>query len=407
MLAEEAALLDLEETDLVALSACESGLGLALDGEGVFGLRRAFVEAGAHNLLVSLWSVSDEATRILMERFYHHYFEGHDAVTALTLAQREFLARDHTNDLFSVLWAPFIASTTVLGKPQGNSQPTRQQQAETTPHNMDTSEQHAASSKQNNGQSTLAASNELFRLDPGKSEAGQLREKIAQDYGQSPEAAAKANPWTNSLGMVFVPVPTTKVLFCIWETRVQDYQAFLNSSGKTRRGTPADKGSNHPVLACWEEAQEFCQWLSKKEGFQYRLPTDAEWSAAVGLGYESGSTPAEKDMKIEGEYPWGNQWPPPRTAGNYGSRRIADHNGTAPVGSFDANQYGLFDMGGNVWEWCEDWFDNNQKFRVLRGASWGCNEPGLLLSSCRKYYTPSVRNDDFGFRVVLSRRESK
>ena len=147
----------------------------------------------------------------------------------------------------------------------------------------------------------------------------------------------------------------------------------------------------------------------------YRLPTDAEWSAAVGLQEDSGGTPKSKDMKIKGVYPWGSSWPPPSGAGNYADRTaksrfsdltpIEDYEDgfatTSSVGSFKANEFGLFDMGGNVWQWCEDWFNGEQKSRVWRGASWCDYNPDLLLSSRRLSDTPDDRNIYGGFRCVL------
>jgi formylglycine-generating enzyme required for sulfatase activity len=72
------------------------------------------------------------------------------------------------------------------------------------------------------------------------------------------------------------------------------------------------------------------------------------------------------------------------------------------VGSFKPNRCGLYDLGGNVWEWCEDWYDSEQKYRVLRGASWpDVFVPRNLLSSCRNDFTPDGRYVNYGFRVVL------
>ena len=89
------------------------------------------------------------------------------------------------------------------------------------------------------------------------------------------------------------------------------------------------QANTHPVVnVSWEDANAFCAWLTKKElaegkitaSQRYRLPTDAEWSVAVGLGRETGSSPEEKDAGVKDVYPWGNQWPPPKAAGNYDER---------------------------------------------------------------------------------------
>lgn len=80
---------------------------------------------------------------------------------------------------------------------------------------------------------------------------------------------------------------------------------------------------------------------------------------------------------------------------------------TSPVGSFRANRYGLYDMGGNVWQWCEDWYDTRQSSRVLRGGSWISRGPDALLSSNRYNYTPGDRDDFIGFRVVLADGSSR
>lgn len=244
-------------------------------------------------------------------------------------------------------------------------------------------------------------------------------------------AADATGTVTNSLGMRFVPVKGTEALFSVWETRVKDYAAYaaanegVNSAWKnpTYNQQAVTPDETCPVVnVCWEDANAFCEWLTRKEraegrlgpGQSYRLPTDAEWSVAVGLGPEHGNTPEEKDAKIKDLYPWGRQWPPPQGAGNYadatlktkfrGSRVIDGYRDgyatTAPVGSFDANQFGLFDMGGNVWEWCEDLYKSGSD-RVLRGGSWLHHDPDYLLSS-RRLDGGTGGQGLMGFRCVLA-----
>jgi len=248
----------------------------------------------------------------------------------------------------------------------------------------------------------------------------------------NPLRASKEQPFENSLGMKFVPVPGTEVLFCIHETRYRDYATYaaevegLNGSWRSQEAdgfTPTDRPEDHPVWRVnWEDAQAFCAWLSEKEGRTYRLPTDREWSVAVGLGRlerpRSGDTPESLSGKVADEFPWGKGWPPPEGAGNYSdaSRQAKAPRDdakyveggyddgfptTAPVMSFAANEYGLFDLGGNVWEWCEDWFNAANEHRVLRGASWNDYERSRLLSSCRLRLPPEIRYSSRGFRVVV------
>jgi hypothetical protein len=283
--------------------------------------------------------------------------------------------------------------------------------------------------------------------------AGEIRiaNPLAQD--QVPTALGKATkeqPWQNSLGMKFVTVPGTQVLFCIWDTRVQDYLAFVDATGNDTTGgmwslgqdgwkqlgatwkEPGfSQGTTHPVVGVsWDDATAFCAWLTMRErrsgvlpaGASYRLPTDQEWSVAVGLSSEPGTTPEEKNSKVR-LFPWGTMWPPPPGAGNYcgleakigneptGLIVIEDYNDgyprTSAVGSFPANKYGLYDMAGNVWQYCEDWFNPEKAFRVLRGASWYDSNPARILSSFRRLHTPDRRGADAGFRCVLAWDSSK
>jgi len=205
----------------------------------------------------------------------------------------------------------------------------------------------------------------------------------------TPKSATKKALFVNTLGMKFVPVEITggptngkRVLFSIWDTRIQDYAEYAKAKGITPKKPSFKQDPTHPVVTVsWDDAKGFCEWLTASDRVagkisgrdEYRLPSDHEWSCAVGIGHreKAEESPSSKDGKIEKVYPWGTDWPPPKGAGNYGpSLKVDEFKYTSPVGSFPVNENGLYDMGGNVWQWCEDSYDANRDCRVLRGASW-------------------------------------
>jgi hypothetical protein len=254
--------------------------------------------------------------------------------------------------------------------------------------------------------------------------------------------ATKDAPFTNTLGMKFVPVPITggptdkqRVLFSVWETRVQDYELFVKETKHEWSKVGFNQGATHPaVFMSCVDAQAFCQWLTDRErkagklgvNEAYRLPSDHEWSCAVGIGdkEDAAKLSSEKHGKISDVFPWGSVWPPPKGAGNYAGEEVRpffedakrpwiwfkdvltgyrdDFVETSPVGSFAADRLGLFDMGGNVWEFCPDWCDKEHKAPALRGGSWGNRDRERLLSSARPFAPNSgSRSDSHGFRCVL------
>ena len=265
--------------------------------------------------------------------------------------------------------------------------------------------------------------------------------------GPPPPPRAADGSFTNTLGMKFVPVPGTTVSFCIHETRSKDFAAFIadKNRGYAMTGSDADdwrtyeyekvpvgrgaseraEDSIHPVAnVSWLDAVAFCEWLSKKEGKTYRLPTDREWSVAVGIPQEPAGSPKDLDAKLGDVYPWGGKFVASAISGNYADTamkaKFPDFSAiegyrdgfatTAPVMSFAANQHGLYDMGGNLWEWVEGCYDGTDlqgknktltSPRALRGGSWLYGGPAFLLSSDRYDYFPGRRNGGFGFRVVV------
>ena len=273
-------------------------------------------------------------------------------------------------------------------------------------------------------------------------ETGTVRAVLPPSRAPRPDA-----PWENSLGMRFLPLDGA-VQMSQWKTRVRDFEAFVAATGYDATGgmsslrggadTPAGatwrepgfaQTPDHPAVGVsWKDAYAFCDWLTQRghesgdldEEQFYRLPTDLEWSRAVGLPAEPGNTPQTRSSQIRNVYPWGTQWPPPSGAGNYAGAELRAAGGdwpanlptlpdgfadgfarTSPVGSFAANPLGFFDLGGNAWEWCEDRFAPGGEARVLRGGSWGNVRADLLLSSKRIDAFPDARSDLYGFRVVL------
>ena len=183
------------------------------------------------------------------------------------------------------------------------------------------------------------------------------------------------------------------------EVTFEQYDLFCDA---TNREKPRDEGwgrGNRPVInVSWEDASAFAEWMG------CRLPTEAEWEYAARGGtttpFYTGNDLTTLQANYDGNYPYCN------------NLKGVFHNKTLPVGSFPANALGLFDMHGNVWEWCSDWYGDystsgqtNPKgpssgsYRVARGGSWN-TDAYHCRSACRDYHLPEGRNYDIGFRLV-------
>ncbi len=270
--------------------------------------------------------------------------------------------------------------------------------------------------------------------------------RAANDSDDVPARDTLTSPvtrWTNSLGMAFISIPGLRVDFCVWETRVRDFQAFEAETGhqtdvaqfsiargrrvayrsRTWSEAATNSGPDHPVRAIsWEDANAFCDWLTQKEqaagvlrpGEHYRLPRDAEWSWAAGLTNEVGRNPFERERSVAGtnRFYWGSDWPPPAGAGNFSggesimTMHVENYRDpfprTAPVGSFPPEAHGLFDMAGNVSEFCADELkdDDGTVQHVARGANWESHAPATLQIASRIYFDAHEATVHTGFRVV-------
>jgi formylglycine-generating enzyme required for sulfatase activity len=201
-----------------------------------------------------------------------------------------------------------------------------------------------------------------------------------------------------------------------WGFEVPD--KFLGPTPKyTWQSTGWDLTDEHPVVnVTWSDSKSFCEWLGRKEKKTYRLPTEAEWEyacrAKTKTAYSSGDDPeslAEVANVADGtllmKFP-GRTIP-----------AIAAKDGyvfTAPVGKFRSNAFGLFDMHGNVWEWCEDWYAADYyknspgsdptgpatgSSRVFRGGGW-YSPPGSCRAAARFWNEPTLRRFYLGFRLL-------
>jgi formylglycine-generating enzyme required for sulfatase activity len=265
-----------------------------------------------------------------------------------------------------------------------------------------------------------------------------LAEKDAKEKNQK-----KIKVWTEPLtGMEFVWIPKgcfmmgspetemnrgrveTQHEVCVdsfwmgrYEVTVKQYSIFISKTQYKGNGENAwscdglakpnfSQEENHPV-ACisWHDAKAFGDWLSNttKAKHQFRLPTESQWEYACRAGTQTpfyfGENINPDIVNYNGNYPYGT------------AKKGLYRKKTTPVGSFPANAFGLFDMHGNVWEWCQDWYGSypttpvtnpggasSGSTRVKRGGTW-YNGAQYCRSAERSYYSPGYRSHYIGLRL--------
>jgi formylglycine-generating enzyme required for sulfatase activity len=188
-----------------------------------------------------------------------------------------------------------------------------------------------------------------------------------------------------------------------------DYERFCDD---TKLGKPEDQGwgrGRRPVInVSWEAARDYCAWLGEQTGRAYRLPSEAEWEYACRAGTDTpfhfGPRITTDQANFDGNYTYNGS-----AKGEYRAQ-------TVPVGSFPPNAFGLYDMHGNVWEWCQDtWHDSykgaphdgsawgrgEKESRVARGGSWR-DFPRFCCAAAPRRSPPGVRYGFIGFRVCCT-----
>lgn len=231
----------------------------------------------------------------------------------------------------------------------------------------------------------------------------------------------------NSLGMRFVALAKSPVLMSIWETRVRDFRTFVSTAGYridqgmvvlTKSGWQASADtwqhpgfevtSDHPASGVsWDDARAFCAWLTEKEhrlgslppNYEYRLPTEQEWSEAAGAAPNpaAGAWPGAGAGNLAGWEAADESWPAQFST-------VIDYADgfprTAPVGWFSSTPLGVFDLEGNVAEWCSDPAESGRPEgeRVVRGTMFASAPPRVNRFTCDR----GLRHAAIGFRIVMA-----
>jgi formylglycine-generating enzyme required for sulfatase activity len=256
---------------------------------------------------------------------------------------------------------------------------------------------------------------ELLKLQPKREDMRRLLEVL-------PDEPELAGEFTNSIGMKFVLIQPGEFMMGSNSANNEQPSHMVQITQPFYLGTfPVTQGEYQVIVGknpsrfsgdarlplesiSWDDAVTFCNRISEspgevQHGMRYRLPTEAEWEYACRAG-STGQWCFGDDESSLSKYAWFDK--------NSGGR-------THPVGEKEANNWGLHDMHGNVFEWCSDWYEEyrssvatsdpqgarSRSHRVLRGGSWGCAAT-YCRSACRSFDAPTSRTSNDGFRLALS-----
>lgn len=280
------------------------------------------------------------------------------------------------------------------------------------------------------GSRTIGRATRGTKLEVTKTNGPWFRVDIPAGAGWIPATAVRfaSTPVNNSLGMEFVWIPpgeftmgspageadrdadevehkvtlTQGYWLGVYEVTQGEYQQVMGKDKVPRFDTP-----RFPVeQVSWDDVQEFCQKLSARDGHHYRLPTEAQWEYACRAGtttaFSFGATGNGREANCNGNYPYGTS-----VKGPY-------RGGRTDVGSYRQSSFGLYDMHGNVREWCSDWYGDSLgkasvtdptgpalgSRRVSRGGGWD-DSPRNVRSAARRSDDLADRYFILGFRVAV------
>jgi formylglycine-generating enzyme required for sulfatase activity len=232
-------------------------------------------------------------------------------------------------------------------------------------------------------------------------------------------SASQPVPMLSVENNLTVPLGHDEELVLVWIKELGIWVGkFDITNGQYRRYSPEHSsrfrekfnldGRNQPVVyVSWTDAVDFCKWLDKNCGYrlpancEFRLPTGNEWIAFARCGGDR-------------KYPWGSELPP--KYGNYcdlsAKGKLSDWKGftnyddgfvvSCPVEESGSNEWGIYGVGGNVWQWCNDWYDVGNKYKARHGGSWDYEDDASLTVETPGFDQPDTRDDTIGFRVVVS-----
>lgn len=233
----------------------------------------------------------------------------------------------------------------------------------------------------------------------------QLSETTAELKGKT-----LAVPIGMNEAFVFVWIEPLNMWVSKFETTNSQFKRFkTDHNSMFRESFKLNKPDQPAVYVSWNDAREYCEWLNRNYGsaipkkLVFRLPTDTEWVAIAKCG----------TARI---YPWGDSWPP--KYGNFSDltarKELSDWAGikgyedgyavSCPVIASGSNEWNVFGLAGNVWEWCDDWFDASKHYKVRHGGSWDFDNRKSLRIDYRGFDRPDTRDDTIGFRIVVGNK---